>query len=506
MRTTLFLASAIVLVACGHSDRRPGAPAVTDASPASTTRGIDELALRFPLHGGKVRVFAYPALDSLVWTSDEKAPPIARVLSFSDGAGSVAAVDTKGVPVRVSLRLGSVATDGKARLTHVTSDDGWSIYGATSHGHVVRMTPNGSWVFTPPAPVHDLFPLPDGALIVVGARGDSTALWRLHPPDSSVTDSVILPLTADAQRTAVGDRLYLVADSALIGVDTRTLSLLPAITLPSNVRALAITPSGDRFYALVNPGTRLLIIDRYTSQVVTTITLPGQASALRMDPMGRAVLARAEHGDSAWVVAIGTDRLIGTVRTAWRSDLPAVLPDGALALLHDTSVVVVDGSTLSPRRTVSGGDADAWLFIAWNGFRPRTAELDEPLAYASSDSASMDTVAADTMAAVSARSDTAPPSDTQALAPEYRTPAEPSTAPPRPPGFTVQFAAVRSGQSARQTARDIAVGGSAPRIDSNTVAGVTIYRVVIGPYPTRAAADSAGRASGRPYWIYGERP
>ena len=32
------------------------------------------------------------------------------------------------------------------------------------------------------------------------------------------------------------------------------------------------------------------------------------------------------------------------------------------------------------------------------------------------------------------------------------------------------------------------------------------YRVVLGPYPTRAQAEAIGRKLGRPYWIYQPTP
>jgi len=32
------------------------------------------------------------------------------------------------------------------------------------------------------------------------------------------------------------------------------------------------------------------------------------------------------------------------------------------------------------------------------------------------------------------------------------------------------------------------------------------YRVVLGPYPTRAQAEGIGRKLGRPFWIYQPTP
>ena len=62
------------------------------------------------------------------------------------------------------------------------------------------------------------------------------------------------------------------------------------------------------------------------------MTLPGRARDLRVDPFGRYVLVRAATGDSAWIVSIGADKVVGTLHSAWRGDLPFVAPDGAIAV------------------------------------------------------------------------------------------------------------------------------------------------------------------------------
>ena len=79
------MALGLALAACGRTERVPPAAGV----PASARRGPDLLVLRAPRSGGPVRVFAYPRLDSLVWTSTAKAPPLDRILGFDDAAGTV---------------------------------------------------------------------------------------------------------------------------------------------------------------------------------------------------------------------------------------------------------------------------------------------------------------------------------------------------------------------------------------------------------------------------------
>jgi cell division septation protein DedD len=231
-----------------------------------------------------------------------------------------------------------------------------------------------------------------------------------------------------------------------------------------------------------------------------------------MDPTGRYVLARPARGDSAWVIAVGTGKRIGTVATTWRADLPMVTSDGWIALVRARDVVLVDGETLRPERTVKGGASDAWLFVAWDGFRPRAAATDEPVSVTPDSSLPGDSLA-DSSRVGQGGSAGHPRADSVAAPRAPAAPREPAapprdsaSAPPTGAGFTVQFTAVLSEQSARSAAQEIVVNGARPRVVATQRSGTTIYRVVLGPYATREEAERAARASGKPYWIYEGAP
>jgi cell division septation protein DedD len=68
--------------------------------------------------------------------------------------------------------------------------------------------------------------------------------------------------------------------------------------------------------------------------------------------------------------------------------------------------------------------------------------------------------------------------------------------------WSVQVAAVLSEERAREIARTIRVDGVQPRVIVSAVDGARVYRVVMGPFPTRAEADRVGRQSGRDYWVF----
>jgi cell division septation protein DedD len=233
-----------------------------------------------------------------------------------------------------------------------------------------------------------------------------------------------------------------------------------------------------------------------------------------MDPLGRYVLARAEAGDSAWVIAVGTARVVGSVNTSWRDDLPMVAADGAILLASGTTVRIVDGETLRERSSVDGGAADFWYAILWNGFRPRAGVLDQPVTFADSDSVAVPADSGDTSAVAPAPGDTAGraprapiPRPTPPRIPTDTARAAPSE-PARPSGWTVSFAAYLSEASARARAASITVDGQRARVVAGQTPGTTttVYRVVLGPYPTKADAERVGRESRESFWVYEGNP
>jgi hypothetical protein len=500
----ILLALALVLAACSGPERGDD-PSASDSPTVISAGGADRLLLRFPRAGGPVRVFAYPRVDSLVWTSRATVPAVDRVLGFDSDAGSVAALDTKGVPLRVDLRLGDVARETKAKLSYAASQDGNAIYGVAVDGTIRRLTPEGEWRFKPPSSPRELFPQSDGGLLVVSDARNGTTVWRMHPPQESLVDTARLPLAQRAVGTPLGDRLYFTVDTGLIGVRARDLTPVPSVRIRERIRAAVPTPSGDRIYLLTAGSPDLVVVDRYAEEIGARITLPDTSRELRMDPTGRYVLARAAKKDSVWVVAVGTDKIVGRVATGWRADLPLVTPDGALALLRGNDVVLADGESLETIRRVPGGGRDLWYFIEWNGFRPRSASLDEPVQFEGMDSVRPDSGDSLDPFAVTPPPDSLAPTPDSVVSPS-RVDTAPSPPPVTSPGFTVQFAALRGEQAANAVASQIEADGQRAHVVHTTQGGLDIWRVVLGPYPTRERAEQAARSTGRSYWIYEGRP
>ena len=487
MRRLLLLA---LLCAACTKDR--AAPDSTNL-PAAQPLGPDQLLLRVPRGGGTGRVYRYPNIDSVVWTIDE-APALEKVLAFDPNAGTIAYVDAKGFPGRIDLRETDVGKASKAKLTSLSSANGSDIYGVNPKGEIVRLNPNGGdWHFKPPIPARSVFAQPNGELIVAANRGAQTLVWKVRPPDDVIQDSTVLPLSGRAVSTQMGDRIYFTVDSGLVGVKAKDLSPTGAIELASRVRALAPTPSGDRIYVATAGDSAISLVDRYSGRVEAGVTLPQPPADLRMDPLGRYLIARFPKADSAWIVAIGTNRLVGAAPTRWSSDLPTITPDGELALLGEKDVKLLDPEKLTAvKSTVVGGAKEFWYFFAWDGFRPRAQGLDQPVTFPGE--------TADSLAAGSTASSTSPAPITPDTTPT------PPVVQPSTSGFTVSFAALLTAEKAQQLANTINVGGVTAHVVTTTTSGSPIYRVVMGPYPTRDEAVKVGRASKREYWVYEGSP
>ena len=441
--------------------------------------------LRVSRNGGPARVSAYPNIDSLVWTGTDTAPPLQRVLAFDADAGLIAAVDAQDRPLWLDLRVGTVNLGSKKPVHGLVSVDGSNIYGVGLDGAVARFATAGNWVRPLRLPARAVFPQSVGTLIVLGGRGADARLWRLRPPDTAIGDSVSVPDADGGTGAPLGDRISLTAAGSrtLVGVSTRTFAVGSPVKFDHKIRAVAASPSGDRFYVLTDSSHTIDIVTNFSTRVGSHIDLPGEGRDLRIDPFGRYVLVSG-RGDSLWVVSVGTDRVVATLRSEWRGDLPFVAPDGAVAIVGGPDVAFIDPVANKETRHVDDGADDFWYPLVWAGFRPRAAALDQPADF-------------------SRDSDT-----TAVVAPPKPQPV----APPRPAvdsaktGFTVSFAVLLDAAKAQAQAAKIVVDGAPARVVTGVTEGTAVYRVVLGPYPTRDQADRVGKASGQSYFIYAGTP
>ena len=428
----------------------------------------------------------YPDLDSVVWTANDAAPSIAHVLGFDSEAGLVAAGDARNHPLWFDLRTGSVTSPAKADTRTLRTTDGSAIYAAGTDGAVVRFTPTGNWSFKPPQPATEVFPQSNGTVVVLGGRGATATLWRMRPPANALLDTAKAERVSTGVDVALGDEVFFTRERELVGVRARTLDFERSIKFDHPIIAAAATPSGDRLYVLTESSHAVDVVDRYQDRVTSRIELPGQPRALRVDAFGRYLLVRGPR-DSVWVAAVGTDRVISTVRAPWSDDLPFVAPDGAIAIRDGGDVVFRDVASGKELQRSIGGASDFWYPFIWTGFRRRATTAEQP-AEPKPDSDSVAVRMPAPRAESTKAAVPAPAADSNKL------------------GFTVSFAALLDEAQARERASKINVNGRAARVVAGIVSGTTVYRIVLGPYSTRDEAEQAGRASGQNFVIYAGTP
>jgi hypothetical protein len=227
--------------------------------------------------------------------------------------------------------------------------------------------------------------------------------------------------------------------------------------VPDSPRALVFSPAGHRIYVAKRAGLGLAVIDRYERKEIDGIALPGPAATIRIDPLGRWLLARPAAGDSAWLVDLPVKALHGGVATTWQADLPAVGPDGSVLTRQGTDVVALNPDALQETGRVARGAPDWWLLTTWRSASSRGAPT--PATAAAGDSVG-------------------------AEGPLY-----------------VQVSVSQNQTWSRAAAQQL-VSAGLPATVLPPEAPDDGYRVVLGPYPTRAQAEAIGRKLGRPYWIY----
>jgi len=518
-RTLLIL---LALTACSGGD------AASRTASSSAANGPDAILVRVPRDGGAAKAYRL-GRDSALWTSTQSVPPMRRVLGFDDEQGVIAYLDDKGSASRLDLRLAVATPAATGTLTGVTSADGWAVYGLTENGQVSRTTPSGSWTYAPAPAARLLIPLPDGSLVLVHDDGGRSRLRRLRPPEPRITDTSSVPHPELVMRTDIGDRIYFTGDSGLVSIRVRDFVRTKTIALPQRATALVATPSGDRVFVALEGKKQIAIVDRFADKVDRTVDLPDVATALRIDSDGQYLLIKAASSDSTFVFAIGTGRLIGTLRTEWREDLPLIGPDGGIVIVKDSDVVVVDAESRRERVRFQGGASDRWTLVRWNGFRPRAAGLDAPVKFYDD---STDDPAAGPPAAPGAPGAPGAPADSARITPRAPESAQaakvvpsvvkpvppvvppaagaPASAPAKAPAivgrWAVAFASLLSEDRAKAMAQSIKVDGKPTQVVALTTNGTTAWRIVYGSYESKDAADKAGKRTGLPYWVFETTP
>ena len=450
MRNSLscFLFALLTVLGCGP--RRPDGASSQSESPASLTAAT---AIRVRQSGGSWQVYRLPDLTP-VRSGTGRLPRIDRLIGLDPESDQLFALTLRDELLAVDLLGGRIDTVATHVVAAVLGPDG-TLYGVDRAHRVtaLKRRVRRVWPDSLPATPRDLFGAADQRLLIVTRGGEGQLV--IASADKSPAGHPI-PLASDVTATLWGDVVAVAVDSGVAILDPAGGRPPAFIPMRDHPRAVAFSPAGHRLYVARRTADGLVVVDRYTHRELDRVRLPAPAAVLRPDPLGRWLLVGPSSADSAWIVDLPNRSLRGVTATPWGADLPAIAPDGTLLSRQGEDVVAIDPEALAERARVQGGAADLWLVTSWH---PRGM-----------------------------------PTPTTGDAP---TTAEASGEGP----VYVQVSVSQNREWSTENAQQLARAGLpaqvlAPRSPEEG------YRVVLGPYPTRAEAEAIGRKLGRPFWIF----
>lgn len=411
------------------------------------------MAIRLPAKGGTPQLYRLPRLTPVDGVLRGKLPAIERVVGLDPESEFLFVTTAKRELLGLDLGSGRVDTVAVAIAQAALGPDG-TLYAVDTLRRVISLSRRTRFAWPQPltALPRDLFGATDQHLVGVIPQDRLLVAAADQPP-------TVRPIAAGGDVTASrwGDLVAVASDSGVTFYDPLGRRDPAFVKLADAPRALAFSPSGHRIYVARRNVPGLAVIDRYEHKELDGVALPGPVAALRLDPLGRWLLARPAVGDSAWIVDLPIKRHTGIVPTEWKWDLPAISPDGVLIYRTGKDVLSARPDSLTEVGKVPNGAADVWVLTTW---LPRGVPSS------------------------TASSTTSDSAGTGAEGPLY-----------------VQVSTSQNPEWSGHLADDLTRAGLAARVlpPQHPDDG---YRVVLGPYATRAQAEATGRRLGRPFWIY----
>jgi len=416
---------------------------------------VPGVAIRLSAKGGAPQVYRLPRLTAIEGVLRGRLPPVERVVGLDPESEFLFVSTAKRELLGLDLGSGRVDTVATGIAQAALGPDG-TLYAVDTARRVISLSRRTRFAWPQPltALPRDLFGATDQRLVGVIPQDRLLVAAADQPP-------TVHPIAAggDVAATRWGDLVAVASDSGVTFYDPRGRRPPSFVKLRDAPRALAFSPSGHRIYVARRAVPGLAVVDRYERKELDGVALPGPVAALRLDPLGRWLLARPAVGDSAWIVDLPIKQHTGIVPTAWQSDLPAISPDGVLIYRRRNDVLAVRPDSLTEVGKVERGAADLWILTTW---LPRGVP---------------------TSLASSARADSAG-AGAGAEGPLY-----------------VQVSTSQNPEWSGHLADDLSRAGMAARVLPPQTADDG-YRVVLGPFTTRAQAEATGRRLGRPFWIY----
>jgi hypothetical protein len=398
-------------------------------------------------------LYRLPRLTPLEGVLKGRLPAVERVIGLDPESEFLFVSTAKRELLALDLGSGRVDTVATGIAQAALGPDG-TLYAVDTARRVISLSRRTrfAWPQALTALPRDLFGATDQHLVGVIPQDRLLVAAADQPP-------TVHPIAAggDVAATRWGDLVAVASDSGVTFYDPLGRRNPAFVRLAEAPRALAFSPSGHRIYVARRNVPGLAVVDRFERKELDGVALPGPVAALRLDPLGRWLLARPAVGDSAWIVDLPIKQHTGIVPTKWQADLPAISPDGVLIYRRRDEVLAVRPDSLSEVGKVAHGAADLWVLTTW---LPRGVPA----------------------SVASARSDSAAEGGSEG--PLY-----------------VQVSTSQNPEWSGHLADDLSRAGMNARVlpPQHPDDG---YRVVLGPFTSRAQAEATGRRLGRPFWIY----
>jgi hypothetical protein len=428
--------------------------------------------VRLSRAGGHALAYTVPGLDTTAWRSETPVAALDTLIGSDFERHVVVALDRKHNLIALDLNERRARTLAPQIRAAAIGPEG-SVYAVDSGRAVLQLSRRATTRLPGQLPS-----VP--AVMFGGAGGVVLAIesGRLSIIGGDAERRVVIP-HGPVAATFWGDLLAVGTDSGVVFMDPLGRRSSARVADAPHSRSLVFSPSGHRLYA-AGSGRELLVIDRFGHSVLKKIALPGTASALRVDFFGNWLLARAATGDSVWVVDLDAERVVGTVQTAWSSDLPAVAAPRTVIARRDRDVVALDlaSPALPETGRVAGGARDIWVAVNWAP-APSEAPTEE-----TADTARVATVPR-------------PPSTDSGARHSDSTRGEPAAA---APVLYLQVSSSRNPTWAEDLASRLRAAGLQPSVLKPAGADES-YRVVLGPFRTRDEAEETSRRLGMPSFV-----
>jgi hypothetical protein len=437
----------LVAWACGSS---PQTVELREAVAAAGAPAVPAVALRLPARRGTPRMYEFPSLDPLE-VRFSAGPAVDRIVGFSGDDDLVYTQSGTELAV-LDLRTGRYRTlDSTVTRARIAPTGGVLLARADGSLGLAAERRVGA---APPLPslgsVEDVWALPGGRLAVI-ARSDSGR--GLHVIGGGTTATRRALPEGPVTRSSWGDVAAVASPEGVFLFEVLRDTPPRRVRVGADLGALAFSASGHRLYA-ATAEPEILVVERYEGDALARIRLDAPATELRADPFGRYLFAAV--GGGILLVTLD-DHTVTALPGAWGADLPSAGPDGTVLLARDGDVLAVRPGEETPRGMVAGAAADHWIIVPADPRRPGTQVASAEISGGAGASAGGE--------------------------------------------IFVQVSSTSNAQWAEGLAADLRSAGMQARVLA-PAGGEEMYRVVLGPYPTREEAETIGRKLGMPYWIF----